>query len=414
MTDFALGASDTVLVAAPPRHGRFRDNPRAWVKTNLFGSPINAVFTILFAIGFVYIARKVLTYVFVSGRWEVVQGGLTSLMVGLNYPRDTASLTRPWIALGLLATVGGLATGAAARRLGSGWMAAAKPWFPVLAVGVLVASLTETPTPKVATAGVFATLALAAVLGARLPPTVLRRLWIIYGIGVVCAAVALTGLELGAPDQWGGLLLAIYVASFGIVLSFPFGLLLALGRRSRLPVVRVLSVVYIELVRGVPLITLLFAGDLALRFFLPAGTEPPGRIMRSIIMIILFSAAYIAEIVRGGLQAVPRGQLEAANSLSLGKVFTLRRIVLPQALRSVLPGIVGQFISLFKDTTLLGIIGLRELIGVADTITSQPQFRNQGYLPELLTFVGLLFWVCCYSMSKASRRLETRMGVGVR
>ena len=128
-------------------------------------------------------------------------------------------------------------------------------------------------------------------------------------------------------------------------------------------------------------------------------------------MVILFSAAYIAEIVRGGLQAVPRRSARGGRrARRSGRFITMRKIVLPQALRAVLPAIVGQFISLFKDTTLLTIIGLRELIGVAETVTAQQEFRNQGYLPELLAFVGLLFWVCCYSMSKASRRLETTDG----
>ncbi|MEO7397111.1 MAG: amino acid ABC transporter permease [Ilumatobacteraceae bacterium] len=415
MTELLTGVGELAIPDAPPHpYGRFRDNPRAWLKTNLFGSPINSVFTIVFTIGFAYILARVVKYVFISGRWDAVRGGLTSLMVGLNYPRDTGSLARPWIAVGLFAAIGGLATGVAHRSRGATSSESARPWIPVIVIGAVLAALTRTPTPKVLAIAVSAVIVLSAAVGARLPRAVLRRLWIVYAVGVSIAAFVLTKGDLGAKEEWGGLLLALYVASFGIVLSFPLGLLLALGRRSRLPVVRTLSVVYIEMIRGVPLITLLFAGDLALRFFLPVGSDPPGRVMRAIIMIVLFSAAYIAEIVRGGLQSVSRGQMEAAQSLSLGPITTLRKVVLPQALRTVLPAIVGQFISLFKDTTLLTIIGLHELVGVAETITSQPKFRNQGYLPELLTFVGLLFWVCCYSMSKASRRLETRMGVGVR
>lgn len=181
-----------------------------------------------------------------------------------------------------------------------------------------------------------------------------------------------------------------------------------------MPVARFLSTVWIELIRGVPLITLLFAGDLALRFFIPPGADPPGRVMRAATMVILFSSAYIAEIIRGGLQSVPTGQLEASRALALGHVTTMRKIVLPQALRAVIPALVGQFISLFKDTSLLTIIGLLELIGVAETVAAGGAFKNQGLLPEVLAFVGLLFWVCCYSMSKASQRLEGRMGVGVR
>ena len=415
MPDVVVPPGEIAIPDAPSTpYGRFRDNPTAWLKANLFGSIISSIFTILFALLFAVVLYRALSYVFVTGRWEVVRSGLTSLMVGLDYPRDDGSLLRPWIAVAIFAALGGLITGSAMRRHRSTIAEASKPWLPVIAIGILLGALTETVTPKLLALGVFAVLILAVAVGNRLPVAVVQRLWIVHGVGVAIAVFVLVGGEQGARDDWGGLLLALYVASFGIVLSFPLGLLLAIGRRSKLPVVRSFSVIYIELIRGVPLITLLFAGDLALRFFLPAGTDPPGRVMRAIIMIVLFSAAYIAEIVRGGLQAVPKGQIEAANSLALGKITTMRKIVLPQALRSVLPAIVGQFISLFKDTTLLTIIGLRELIGVAETITAQERYRNQGYLPELLAFIGLLFWVCCYSMSKASRRLETRMGVGVR
>jgi general L-amino acid transport system permease protein len=336
------------------------------------------------------------------------------LIVGLNYPRTDAALARPWLCLACVTTIGGLVAGVAARRDGTGWWTSVKPWMPVAVAGSLALALTQTATPKLAALGVLATFVVARVVGRALPDTAARRMGSVYAALVVLAVAALTGLESGSWDDWGGLLLALYVAVLGIVISFPIGVLLALGRRSRMPVIRVVSIVYIELIRGVPLITLLFAGDLALRFFLPEGSDPPSRVNRAVVMVILFTAAYLAEIVRGGLQAVPKGQIEAAQALGLSYATTLRKIVLPQALRTVIPAIVGQFISLFKDTTLLTIIGLRELIGVAETVTAQNEFRNQGLLPEILTFVGLLFWVCCYSMSKASQRLETRVGVGVR
>lgn len=398
----------------PAPGGRFRDDPVAWAKANLFSSVTSAALTVVMGGALAYVAYRTLRYIFVTGRWDVVRSGMTSLMVGLNYPRETAVLARPWIALACIVVIGGLVAGTAKRRTGQTWLRSLVPWAPIMVVGALVLSLTRTATPKLLALGVVASFVGARFVGARLPQVVTKRLWVIYVLLVLGAVAGITGMESGSWDDWGGLLLALYVAVIGIVMSFPFGMLLALGRRSRLPAIKALCVGYIELIRGVPLITLLFAGDLALRFFLPEGADPPTRVNRAVIMVILFSSAYLAEIIRGGLQSVPKGQLEAAHALSLGPFTTIRRVVMPQALRSVTPAIVGQFISLFKDTTLLTIIGLRELIGVAETVTVQEEFRNQGLLPELLAFVGLLFWVCCYSMSKASQRLETRMGVGVR
>jgi general L-amino acid transport system permease protein len=210
------------------------------------------------------------------------------------------------------------------------------------------------------------------------------------------------------------MLLTVFLAVGGIVLSFPLGVLLALGRRSSLPGVRAVCVAYIELVRGVPLITVLFMGAFMLGFFLPAGTATPSLETRALIALVIFTSAYVAEIVRGGLQSVPRGQLEAAQALGLSTFATTRLIVLPQALRAVIPALVGQFISLFKDTSLVAIIGLTDLLGVARLITSQPDFIAQGLIFETLLFAAFVYWVGSYSMSRESQRLERRLGVGER
>jgi general L-amino acid transport system permease protein len=204
------------------------------------------------------------------------------------------------------------------------------------------------------------------------------------------------------------------VAAGGIVLSFPLGVVLALARRSSFPLIRPIAVLYIELIRGVPLITLLFMGRFAMGFFVPAGTTLPGVIPRAIIMITLFTAAYVAEVVRGGLQSVPRGQTEGAQALGLSPLKTTRLIVLPQALRNSIPALIGQFISLLKDTSLLVVIGVQEILGVTEPVLAQLQFKAQGYQPEAYAFVCLMFWVICFSMSRASQRLETRLGVGKR
>jgi general L-amino acid transport system permease protein len=181
------------------------------------------------------------------------------------------------------------------------------------------------------------------------------------------------------------------------------GVLLALGRQSELPVVRGCSTVYIELIRGLPLIGILFMAQVMLPLVLPLGVRPD-RLVRAIAGLVLFNAAYLAENVRGGLQAVPRGQTEAAKALGLNLPLTLLLIVLPQALRTVIPAIVGQFISLFKDTSLLALFALVELTGISRSVLAQPQFL--GRYAEVYLFIGLIYWAFCYTMSQISRRLE--------
>jgi general L-amino acid transport system permease protein len=197
----------------------------------------------------------------------------------------------------------------------------------------------------------------------------------------------------------------------GIVFSFPIGVLLALGRRSNLPVVRWFSIGYIELVRGVPLISILFMAQLMLPLFLPANMTVD-RVLRAMVGITLFSAAYLAENVRGGLQAIPKGQFEAAFALGLGSAQTMIFIILPQALRLIIPILVGQFISLFKDTSLVSIVGLLDLVGIGKTVLAQPEFL--GLQREVYAFISLLYWVLSYAMSYMSQRLEVSLGVGER
>ena len=213
-------------------------------------------------------------------------------------------------------------------------------------------------------------------------------------------------------EQWSGLHLNLVVAGAAIVLAFPVGLLLALGRRSSLPVVRWLSTAYIELIRGVPLISLLLMGQFFIGFFLNSST-PLSSVTRATAAVTMFSAAYIAEIVRGGLQAVDKGQTEAGQALGLPPAKITRLVVLPQALRAVIPAMVGQFISLFKDTSLLSIIGILEFLGVREIVHSQEAFRGFG-IAETLIFVAFGFWAFSFTMSRESQRLERRLGVGFR
>jgi len=217
-------------------------------------------------------------------------------------------------------------------------------------------------------------------------------------------------------DDWGGMMLNLFLALAGIALCFPLGVLLALGRRSKLPLIRAVSVGYIELFRGVPLFVLLLMSAITLGFFLPTWVDnPPGLVVRAIIVFTLFTAAYVAEIVRGGLQSLPRGQTEAATALGFGPVRTTLLIGLPQALRNVIPALVGQFISLFKDTTLAGAaMAFLDLYGVREAVTSQTAFQGQNLTAEVLSFVMLVFWIGCITMSRESQRLEKKLGVGTR
>lgn len=216
-------------------------------------------------------------------------------------------------------------------------------------------------------------------------------------------------LPLVPTATWGGLLLTLVLTAVSIVLAFPLGVLLALGRWSNLGVISTVSALFIEVVRGVPLITILFFAKLVVPFFVSASADID-QVIRMMIGLTLFTAAYLAEIVRGGLQIVPHGQIEAAHALGLSALQTTRSIVLPQALRAVIPAIMSQFVSLFKDTTLVSVVGLFELLGIIDFIVNgQQQYR--GLQREAYLFVGIIYFVISYGMSTVSRWIE-RTGVG--
>ena len=210
-------------------------------------------------------------------------------------------------------------------------------------------------------------------------------------------------------DVWSGLHLTLMVSALAIILAFPLGLLLALARRSTLPALRWIATGYIELIRGVPLIALLFMGQYVLGFLVPQGTDL-SSITRGIVAMSLFTSAYVAEIVRGGLQSLPKGQTEAGQALGMAPPTIMRRIVLPQALRAVIPAMVGQFISLFKDSSLLTIIAILEFLGVREIVHAQPDFRGVA-IAETLVFVAFGYWAFAFAMSRESQRLERRLRV---
>ncbi len=219
------------------------------------------------------------------------------------------------------------------------------------------------------------------------------------------------GLETIDTNKWGGLMLTIVVASVGIVCSFPIGIILAFGRASELPIIKSVTVTYIEFIRGVPLITILFMSSVILPLFFPEGVTFD-KLLRALIGITFFQAAYIAEVIRGGLQAIPRGQYEAADAVGLSYWQKMLLVILPQALKVAIPNLVGSFIALFQDTTLVLIIGLFDLLAMVQVTGSDSHwlgFETEGYV-----FVTIIFWAFCYSMSVYSKSLEKRFSTNLK
>lgn len=225
--------------------------------------------------------------------------------------------------------------------------------------------------------------------------------WLLVGDGIFLSSIG--------TDQFGGILLTMVIGVTGISFSLPIGILLALGRQSNLPVLRAVCVCFIEFIRGVPLITLLFVASTMLSYFLPPGTEFD-LLLRVLIMVTLFASAYMAEVVRGGLQAIPKGQYEAADSLGLKYWQAMRLIVLPQALKISIPGIVNTFIGLFKDTTLVIVIGLLDPLGIGRASLADSKWL--GLSTEVYVFIAVFFFICCFGMSRYSLYLERKLDTG--
>ena len=395
--------------------------PMDWVRKNLFNNWYNTVLTLAMAALFVW-ASLALARWLLGADFEIIRVNLRLFMIG-QFPTD--QLWRPWVATFLIAILIGVVGGSLAATARDRAVEAGLPFtettfrqvlsrfWPIIALVVVILAFTTTVTPTLLTLVAAALGVGAYYLGRVLPRAVRRWTWSLALLLIVATYLALAGFGGLGWDDWGGLQLNLFLTVAGIMIAFPLGLLLALGRRSSLPVVRTISVTYIEFVRGVPLITLLLAGAFALGFLLPSDVRP-GFVTRMLIAITLFEAAYIAEVVRGGLQAVPRGQVEAAQAVGLPTRTTMRLVVLPQALRATIPAMVGQFISLFKDTTLVSILGVTELLDATFIVNSQSDFLGQGLFVVTLAFAGLVFWVGSYTMSRESRRLEKRLGVGER
>ncbi|MGC9528550.1 MAG: amino acid ABC transporter permease [Limnospira sp.] len=378
-----------------------------WLRKNLFNTWYNGVVTIAIVSFLLWIAAGFIIWARMEAQWNVIPANLPLFLVG-RFPKD--QYWRLWVLLALIALLSGMTWGFLVRRTTTLFTQPIIIGISVVAMLVLVI-----PTPTVYRLMAIALLALHvfSAWGGRqigtIKPLLGRWLpfsWFLSLIVAVWLIGGGLGLKAVSTNLWGGLMLTLLMSVISILLCFPLGVLLALGRQSPLPVIRWLSVAYIELIRGLPLITILFMGQILLPLFLPEGMRPD-RVLRAIVGLTLFSSAYLAENVRGGLQAIPRGQFDAAKAVGLNAPLTLGLIVLPQALKISIPSIVGQFISLFQDTTLLAIVGLVELLGISRSILANPKFL--GRYSEVYLFIGILYWVFCYSMSLASRKLEEQL-----
>ena len=387
------------------------------LRHELFASRTDGLITVLLLALIGAGGAGFLNWAFRQAHWAVIRVNSTLFAVG-RYPLEQQ--WRLWLLTALLAAATGLTWGMLRShprpdRVGRLWPRNDRIAAALLVMLALLLPLALGLSAAIQlrwwliTALLLLSRWLAGRFGPSLPATVKRllplALPLIYLLGMLLINGGL-GLSPVPPSEWGGLLLTLLEASFAILLCFPLGVLLALGRRSDLPLLRWGSVVYIEFIRGAPLITLLFLGQNMLGFLLPGGLAPE-RVWRAAWVLTLFAAAYLAEAVRSGLAAVPSGQLEAARSLGMSMPQAFARVVLPQALRIALPSMVGQFISLLQDTTLLSLIGLMELLGTARTVMANPAFLGRN--AEVYFTLAVLFWCCCAALGLGSRALERRL-----
>jgi general L-amino acid transport system permease protein len=396
------------MAAIEVKHPVLTIGPLAWVRKNLFNTWYNLALT-LFAAWLLYtLLKSAIEWATTEARWGVIEANLTLFMIG-QYPRD--QIGRVWLTIFILAGLIGLSWGV--------WKNAARG-FALIALGSGAAF---------ALIALFfgwdvwmewliaeAILLIFYFIGLYLPRGALiaALAWFLY-FPFVFLLIAGTKYIATLPpvdsSLWGGLLLTLLLTVVGNFGAFPLGILLALGRRSKLPVIRYFSIGYIELIRGVPLITILYMASILLPLFLPINVRPE-LVIRAMIGLIMFEAAYQAENVRGGLQSIDRGQYEAAHALGLNGTQTTVFIILPQALRAVVPALFNSFISLFKDTSLVAIIGLFDIVRVARSILAQPEWL--GTHREVFLFAFLIYWLFNLAFTYGSRRMEEALGVGKR
>jgi len=353
----------------------FAGGPVKWVRENMLAGPGSALFTVAGLLFIIWVTPGLVRFFFIDAIWSSPDGAACrapgagacwafiarklDYFLYASYPREMVWRVNLCMAMGGVLGVWLLWPGAARKGLGAALFFLAYP----------VASLL-----------------------------------LLHGSDAL-------GLPKAPTDLWGGMFLSMIVATVGIVFSLPGGVLLALGRRSRLPVVRFFATLFIEFVRGVPFITVLFMANTMLPLFVPASWSPD-RLVRPLVGVSLFASAYMAEIVRAGLQAIPKGQSEGAMALGLSHWGMMRLIILPQALTVVNPGIVGIFIGLFKDTTLVAVVGIPDFLRTVETARLDPTWAGPTISTTGYIFAGLFYWVFCFGMSRYSLMMERRLSAG--
>ena len=378
--DTTFVRSEMVLAQAAPRGER---GLGSWLRKNLFATPTDTVLTIVGVLLVAWLVPPLLRWAFVDAQWTGTDRTfcLTQTQGGIQ-PDGWSGACWAFV-------------NAKFEQFMYGRYSLAQRWRVDVTALLFVALLVPLLIPRVPYKGINAIL--------------------FFFVFPVFAFVLLVGGYFRLPyvptQQWGGLLVTMVLSFVGIAVSLPLGIALALGRRSKMPVVKMICVIFIEVVRGVPLVTVLFMASVMLPLFLPAGMTFD-RLLRALVGVALFASAYMAEVVRGGLQAIPKGQYEGADSLGLGYWQKMNLIVLPQALKLVIPGIVNNFIGLFKDTSLVYIIGMFDLLGIvrqnfSDTNWASPQTPMSGLL-----FAGFVFWIFCFGMSRYSMYMERRLDTG--
>jgi general L-amino acid transport system permease protein len=398
---------ETIPVLPPP--ATESPTPWNWARKNLFSTWYNCILTVVCLIVSFQVIKGIIVWATTKAQWRVLEANLPLFLAG-RFPSE--SYWRLWVVTGIIAFLAGLTWGSI-QRLERLWN---PPLLIILGAAVVGAIISPIDlTSRLYLLGIIIATAASYIIGRQINPKIMNwmpAVWALSFPAILWLIKGGLGLREVETNDWGGLVLTVFLAIISIVLSFPLGVLLALGRQSTLPVVKLLSTLYIEIIRGLPLIGILFLGQVMLQLFLPPEYPKLDRVVRAIAGLTLFSAAYLAENVRGGLQAIPRGQIEAAKAIGLNTPLLTILIVLPQALRTVIPAIGGQFIGLFMDTSLLSLFGMLELIGISRAVLANPSYI--GRYAEVYIFVGIIYWIFCYSMSLASRKIERSLGVGHR
>jgi general L-amino acid transport system permease protein len=347
-----------------------------WLRANLFSSPGNIALTIICAALIVWIVPPLLRFFFFDAVWSGADREACLPSAQNPEPGACWAFIRAWSSY---FTYG-------FYPLGERWRV--DLFFFLLAFGIGWLAWLGAPRRDIGAIYFFIVLPILSY--------------------VLLSGVTIIGLPDVSTSLWGGILVTIVVATVGIVASLPLGILLALGRRSEMPAVRLFSVIFIEFVRGVPLITVLFMASVMLPLFVPDRLAPD-KLVRALIGVALFASAYMAEVVRGGLLSIPRGQYEAAQALALPYWRMMALVILPQALRVTLPNIVNTFIGLFKDTTLVFIVGIFDFLRTIEAARGDPHWATPITSVTGYAFAALFYFVCCYGMSRYSQNVEARL-----